>query len=76
MPTGHHLQMIGAVQLVIVSFCLNVVPLFLGSQEKKRTVALSSCEAEYMALSATIQEALHLVQLLKDVDCAFQYGPQ
>ena len=51
-------------------------PAISWKSRKQRTVALSSCEAEYMALSATIQEALHLVQLLKDVDCAFQYGPQ
>lgn len=31
------------------------------------TVALSSSEAEYMALSAAVQEALHLRQLLKDL---------
>jgi hypothetical protein len=31
------------------------------------TVALSSSEAEYMALSATVQEAVHLRQLLSDL---------
>lgn len=40
--------------------------------KKQQTVALSTCEAEYMALAATIQEALYLTQLLKDMDCCFQ----
>jgi len=28
-----------------------------------------------MALSATVQEALHLIQLLKDISCEYQFGP-
>ena len=35
--------------------------------KKQPTVALSSCEAEYMALSASIQEACFLDMLLKDL---------
>jgi hypothetical protein len=35
--------------------------------KKQRTVALSSCEAEYMALAATVQEALYLAQLLDEI---------
>lgn len=31
------------------------------------TVALSSCEAEYMAMCAATQEAVHLRQLLADI---------
>jgi len=31
-------------------------------------VALSSCEAEYIALSAAVQEGLYLTQLLRDID--------
>ena len=42
---------------------------------KQCTVALSSCEAEYMALSATVQESLYLIQLLKDISCEYQFGP-
>ena len=33
---------------------------------KQPTVALSTCEAEYMSLSSAIQEAKFLFQLLKD----------
>lgn len=36
--------------------------------KKQQTVALSTCEAEYVALAATVQEALYLSQLLKDMD--------
>jgi len=31
-------------------------------------VALSFCEAEYIALSAAVQESLYLTQLLRDID--------
>ena len=36
--------------------------------KKQHSVALSSCEAEYMALSLACQEALFLKQLLNDLD--------
>ena len=36
--------------------------------KKQPTVALSTCEAEYMALAATIQECIHLKQLLDGID--------
>ena len=35
---------------------------------KQPTVALSSCEAEYMGLGATTQEALYLMQFLNGID--------
>ena len=50
-------------------------PLISWKSRKQCTVALSSCEAEYMALSATVQEGLFLVQLLKDIDCECQFEP-
>ena len=52
-------------------------PLISWKSRKQRTVALSSCEAEYMALSATIQEGLFLIQLLKDISssCGYQFEP-
>ena len=31
-------------------------------------MALSSCEAEYIALAAAVQEVLYLTQLLSDID--------
>lgn len=36
--------------------------------KKQPTVALSTCEAEYMALALTIQECIHLEQLLGGMD--------
>lgn len=33
--------------------------------KKQQTVALSTCEAEYIALAATVQESLYLLQLMK-----------
>lgn len=36
--------------------------------KKQPTVALSTCEAEYMALASTIQECIYLEQLLKNID--------
>lgn len=38
----------------------------------QQAVALSTCEAEYVALAATVQEALYLSQLLKDMDHSFE----
>lgn len=35
---------------------------------KQPTVALSTCEAEYMALASAIQECMYLQQLLKGID--------
>ena len=34
---------------------------------KQQTVALSSCEAEYMALAVSTQEALYLINILNDL---------
>ena len=42
--------------------------------KKQPTVALSTCEAEYMALAATTQECLYLVQRLESID-GCQYAP-
>jgi hypothetical protein len=42
-------------------------PLISWKSKKQNTVALSSCEAEYMAMSYAIQEANFLQQLLKDM---------
>lgn len=36
--------------------------------KKQPTVALSTCESEYVALAATIQECLYLTQLLDGID--------
>jgi len=50
-------------------------PLISWKSKKQPTVALSSCEAEYMALAATTQESLFLTQLLHDIDMDCQYEP-
>ena len=42
-------------------------PLISWKSRKQSSVALSTCEAEYISLSATCQEVSYLVQLLKDV---------
>lgn len=42
---------------------------FVSWKSKKQpTVALSTCEAEYMALASTIQECIYLDQLLEGID--------
>lgn len=43
-------------------------PLISWKTKKQPTVALSTCEAEYMALAATTQECLYLSQLLEHLD--------
>lgn len=43
--------------------------------KKQPTVALSSTEAEYMALGDTVKELLWLIQLLKTVGLKFNYPP-
>ena len=42
-------------------------PVISWKSRKQQTVALSTCEAEYMALSAATQEGKFLVQLYKDM---------
>lgn len=42
-------------------------PLISWKSRKQSTVALSSCEAEYIALAAAVQESLYLRQLLCDI---------
>ena len=36
--------------------------------KKQPTIALSTCEAEYVSLAATTQESLYLMQLLNSID--------
>ena len=43
-------------------------PLISWKSRKQPTVALSSCEAEYVALASAVQESLYLRQLMKDID--------
>ena len=54
-----------------ISLCENG-PCVSWKTRKQPTVALSSCEAEYMALAATTQEILYLAQLLDHID-GYQY---
>lgn len=50
-------------------------PVISWKSKKQRTVALSTCEAGYMALSATVQESMYLVQLLSAMDNGCDYVP-
>ena len=43
-------------------------PMISWKSKKQSTVALSSCEAEYMALASATREAKFLLQLLRDMD--------
>jgi len=54
----------------ISGYCFTLTeggPLISWKSRKQATVALSSCEAEYIALAATVQEGIYLVQLLNDI---------
>mgnify|MGYP001798127242 FL=1 len=53
----------------ITGYCFQLSkdgPLISWKSRKQPTVALSTCEAEYMSLSSAIQEAKFLLQLLND----------
>ena len=41
-------------------------PAISWKSKKQQTIALSSCEAEYMALSATTQESIYLANVMED----------
>ena len=43
-------------------------PLISWKSKRQQTVALSSCEAEYMALAASVQESIYLRQMLDELD--------
>ena len=65
MLIGHHLQMTDIVS-VGNYFSLNRAgPLISWKSQKQSTVALSSCEAEYIALAAAVQEGMYLTQMMK-----------
>ena len=42
-------------------------PLISWKSRKQPTVALLSCEAEYIALAAAVQEGMYLTQMMKDI---------
>ena len=50
-------------------------PAISWKSRKQPTVALSTCEAEYMALCETTQEALYLKQFLQDLDEKVNFEP-
>ena len=54
----------------ITGYCFSVSdgPLISWKSTKQRVVALSTCEAEYIALAAAAQEANFLNQLMKCID--------
>lgn len=50
-------------------FCFSETgPVISWKSKKQSVVALSPCEAEYMALAATTQKSLDLVHLLNKMD--------
>ena len=49
-------------------------PLISWKSRKQPTVALSSCEAEYIALAAATQESLYLIQLLNNIGIGKKQG--
>ena len=61
----------------ITGYCFSLTktgPLISWKSKKQTVVALSTCEAEYMALAATVQEGIYLAQLLSHIDkeCTFE----
>lgn len=59
-------------------FCVSLTdsgPPISWKSKKQVTVALSTCEAEYMALAATTQESLYLIQLMSGMESKCQRTP-
>ena len=54
-------------QLAVTSFILGKAPISWQSKQQA-TVAFSSCEVEYMAITQAIKEAIWLQKLLKEFD--------
>lgn len=55
----------------ITGYCISLNqagPVVAWKTKRQPTVAISTCEAEYMALAATIQECMYLQQLLECFD--------
>ena len=62
----------------ITGYCFSLTKpdtLISWKSRKQPTVALSSFEAEYIALAAAVQEGLYLTQLLNDICNECQFGP-
>jgi len=54
----------------ITGYCFrlsNDGPIISWKSKKQQTVALSSCEAEYVSICAAVQEGKYLVQIMKDM---------
>ncbi|RCU36491.1 hypothetical protein DVA76_18090, partial [Acinetobacter baumannii] len=62
----------------VTGYCFSLSetgPIISWKSKKQPTVALSTCEAEYMALAATTQESLYLVNVLNGMDNQCEYAP-
>ena len=54
-------------------FKLNDSSAMSWKSKRQNTIALSSCEAEYMSLAMAVQEGLYLTQLMRDLDPRVNY---
>lgn len=55
----------------ISGYCISLTksgPPISWKSRKQTSVALSTCEAEYMSISITCQEIIYLTQLLRDIE--------
>lgn len=55
----------------ISGYCFSLTtegPAISWKSKKQSSIALSTCEAEYIALSMAAQESIYLLQLMKDID--------
>ena len=59
-------------------YCFSLVedgPLISWKSRKQQIVALSTCEAEYIALTAGVQEAMYLSHLVKNIGVTYDQLP-
>ena len=75
MQIGQLIRVIDVVQQDFVFYLNNESSPNSWKSKKQPTVALSTCESEYMALAKTTQESLYLIQQLNGMDPKQRYEP-